>query len=77
MKNIFKNIYKILLVALISLLLAVPAVAQDPPPPPPGHGETGNVPGGGAPVGSGLLILSLLGAAYGIRKWQQHTKNAE
>ncbi len=39
--------------------------AQEPPPPPPDHGGTGNVPGGGAPIGSGLLVLIALGAAYG------------
>lgn len=42
--------------------------AQDPPPPPPDHNSSGNVPGGGAPIGSGLLVLIALGAAYGGQK---------
>ncbi len=44
------------------------AIASDPPPPPPDHGEAGNVPGGGAPLGSGLGILIACGAAYGSLK---------
>ncbi len=53
-------------VFLILFLFAIQFVmASDPPPPPPGHGETGNVPGGGAPLGSGLAILLAMGAAYG------------
>jgi len=38
--------------------------AQDPPPPPEGgHGQTGNSPpGGGAPVGEGLVFLLALAA---------------
>ncbi len=59
---------------MILFLLTAPAVfngamADDPPPPPPGHGDTGNVPGGGAPVGSGIAVLLSLGAAYGWKKY--------
>lgn len=43
------------------------AFAQDAPPPPDSHGSTSDS-GGGAPVGSGLVILFSLGAAYGGRK---------
>jgi hypothetical protein len=50
-------------------VLSVGAMAQVPPPPPGGgHGGTGNVPGGGAPIGSGIGILLALGAAYGSKK---------
>jgi hypothetical protein len=44
--------------------------AQDSPPPPPAGGQSGdgNVPGGGAPIGSGLTIMLILGAAYGSKK---------
>ena len=70
MKKISKYIQFTLFFILLNVAATAPAVAQgDPPPPPPGHGETGNVPGGGAPVGSGLLILGLLGAGYGAKKW--------
>ena len=45
------------------------AVAQEPPPPPDTHGSTEDAPaGGGAPIGSGLIVLLSLGAAYGGRK---------
>jgi hypothetical protein len=71
MKN-FINIFRIFLVAVvISLFTIMPVAAQDPPPPPPGHGGNTNAPpGGGAPIGEGILFLSLLGAAYGVRKWR-------
>ncbi|MFP4471688.1 MAG: hypothetical protein ACLFPE_13475 [Bacteroidales bacterium] len=76
MKKISKYIQIILFFILLNIAATAPAVAQgDPPPPPPsGHGETGNVPGGGAPVGSGLLILGLLGAGYGAKKWNDRRK---
>lgn len=78
MKNI-KNIAKVVVLILIINSLTVFTVgAVVPPPPPPGHGQSGNVPGGGAPVGSGLLILTVLGAAYGAKKMlhrSEKTKN--
>jgi hypothetical protein len=62
--------FRIFLLAMIfSTLTVTGSFAQDPPPPPPGHGEGGNVPGGGAPVGSGLLALSVMAAAYGGTRW--------
>ena len=71
MKN-FINIFRISVVAVvISLFTILPVAAQNPPPPPPDHGgNTNSPPGGGAPIGEGILILSLLGAAYGVRKWR-------
>lgn len=61
------------IISLCALFLilnfATPVVAQDPPPPPT-HGETGNVPGGGAPVGEGLVILVALGAAYSWKRFK-------
>ena len=71
-----KNI-KILAIALlmaVATFISSIAKADDPPPPPPGHGETGNVPGGGAPIGSGLFILLGLGAAYGGKKIYDYKK---
>ena len=61
---------------LLFLLLtfATPVLAGSPPPPPPGHGTTGNVPGGGAPIGEGLFILVAMGAAYGFKKWKSKDK---
>ena len=71
MKN-FINIFRISVVAVvISLFTIMPVAAQNPPPPPGEHGGDTNSPaGGGAPIGEGILILSLLGAAYGVRKWR-------
>jgi len=56
---------------LVCFLVLTPAFGQngEPPPPPSEHGSTENIPGGGAPVGEGIFILSLLGAAYGSKKW--------
>lgn len=44
--------------------------AQGTPPPPPGggHGQTGNQPGGNAPIGSGVAIMLALGAAWAGKK---------
>ncbi|MFP4471859.1 MAG: hypothetical protein ACOCX8_01620 [Bacteroidota bacterium] len=61
----------IILFALLTF--GMPAMAQDPPPPP-SHNTTGNVPGGGAPVGEGLAVLTLLGAAYGYWKYRRYKK---
>jgi hypothetical protein len=53
----------------------VTATYADSPPPPPAHGQTGNqVPGGGAAIGGGALILALLGAGYGAKKWYDNHK---
>jgi hypothetical protein len=59
----------IILLFTLMVLCVSPVVAQNPPPPPPPpHGQSGNVPGGGAPIGEGLIMLVALGAAYGWRK---------
>jgi len=66
-----KTIFKILLVSFFLLVFQFALFAQSPPPPPPpggGQSGNGNVPGGGAPIGSGLAIMLLLGAAYGSKK---------
>lgn len=63
--------FTISLCALFLILnFATPVVAQEPPPPPPSHGSGGNVPGGGAPIGEGMVILVALGAAYGWKRYQ-------
>ena len=65
-----KQIHKILLIVLISITItSIDISAQGPPPPPDGgHGQSGNQPGGNAPITGGLFILLGLGAAYGGRK---------
>lgn len=45
------------------------AQSGDPPPPPGEHGSPQNLlPGGGAPLGSGTLLLITLGIGYGLIK---------
>lgn len=53
----------------LALITTTNLFSQVPPPPPSSHGDSGNKEaGGGAPIGSGLLILLGLGAAYGGKK---------
>lgn len=67
---------------IIGLLIIVPVIASNaaappPPPPPPGPG-TGDQPiGGTAPIGSGLIILISMGAAYGAKKVYNARKRLE
>ena len=68
MKNIFKTAVTGLTFGIIFGLSSI-GYAQ-PPDPPSGHGYGGDsAPGGGAaPVGSGIVMLLTMGAAYGSRK---------
>ena len=62
-----KKIYSLVLITGF-LLLSLGAIAQ-PPPPPNNPTTSGNVPvGGGAPIGSGTLILLSMAALYGGHK---------
>ena len=77
MKNSLK-IFAISLLICVAALITTNVQADEPPPPPPGHGSTGNqTPGGGAPIGSGLVILLSLGAGYGAKKFYNYRKNKE
>ena len=65
-----KKIIKTITVIAIIILLPFAGLAQDnkgPGDPDPG-GPTGGEVGGGAPVGSGLVILLSLAGAYGGKK---------
>ena len=55
------------LLVIIALITSTNLFSQAPPPPP-SHGNTGNVPGGNAPIGGGLFILLSLGVVYGGKK---------
>jgi hypothetical protein len=67
-----------ILVFILTSALSYNGFAQGPPPPPGGsfggqhtgggHGQGGNFGPAGAPIGGGLEILLLLGAAYAGRK---------
>ncbi len=68
-KNIIRT--TALLIVMTGFVCVAPAFAQggDPPPPPDTHGSQQNeVPGGGVPVGSGMMLLISLGTAYGLKK---------
>jgi len=59
---------------LAFVLMASLAFSQTPPPPNNGSGTPGagnNPVGGGAPVGSGLIILTAMAAVYGGLKIRQ------
>jgi len=75
MKSKIKLLTITLLITVASFI-TTNAKADDPPPPP-GHGETGNVPGGGAPIGGGLFILLGLGAVYGGKKVYNYRKKVD
>jgi hypothetical protein len=71
-----KNVAKILLFVSFLLLSAGLMAQLPPPPPPPGHhGETGNQ--NPAPIGSGMVLLIGLGAAYGAKKMYNAKKENE
>lgn len=52
--------------------------AQNAPDPPSGHGSSANSsPGGGAPIGDGLVLLLTMGAAYGVLKGYRFFKTGK
>jgi hypothetical protein len=65
-----KKAMKSLLIAGLFLTLPLLALSQTPPHPNNGGGPgSGNTPvGGGAPIGGGLIIMMVMGAAYGSKK---------
>ena len=64
-----KNIIKTLAIAAL-ITIGTTLMAQTPPHPNNGGAPgSGNTPvGGGAPIGGGLIIMMVMGAAYGSRK---------
>jgi len=72
-----KKILNLILVAAF-LVLSIDAPAQAPPPPPSNPSAGSNLPvGGTAPIGSGLVIMLALGAAYGARKFASEHNTGE
>lgn len=67
-----KKIFSLILVTVF-LVLSFDAISQGGPPPPPvdpsAIGGSNPPVGGNAPVGSGLIMMLALGAAYGIKKY--------
>ncbi len=72
-KHLINKARFILLVLILTITL--PLLAQGPPDPPVDPSAGGGPVGGPAPIGSGIGILLLMGAAYGGRKlfcaWQK------
>jgi hypothetical protein len=65
-----KKALKILVVTVFILTGPILMMAQTPPHPNGGGGPgSGNTPvGGGAPIGGGLIIMMIMGVAYGSKK---------
>lgn len=71
---------KLLLLLFFSMTLTL--LNAQAPPPPPGDasngGTNGPVGGNGAPIGTGIILLTSLFAAYGAKKgWDQREKLGE
>jgi hypothetical protein len=66
-------------IVFILIAFALTIQAAGPPPPPPGGGPGGGeIPiGGSAPLGSGLILLLSMGAAYGAKKIYDARKRLE
>lgn len=65
-----KNI-KLIIAGILFIFIPFGLMSQDdiPPNPPGSHGTDADAdPGSGAPIGSGIVILLTLGAAYGTKK---------
>lgn len=64
-------------ILIIFLCTSIPQMWSQPPPPA-NHSETNNqVPGGGAPIGNGTLLLLGMSALYGGRKLYMIQKEEE
>lgn len=76
-KILNKKVIKTLSIAGIFLTLLLFTLAQTPPHPNGGGGPGGgNTPvGGGAPIGGGLIIMMIMGAAYGSKNYIMHLNN--
>jgi hypothetical protein len=77
--SLMKKAHKSLVFSLFLLgfmALSQIGYGQFPPPPPSGDkgGNNNGVPGGGAPIGSGMVLLISLAAGYGAKKVYQAKK---
>lgn len=70
---------KIMKITVIATLILLPWILMSQPAPwdPAIGGGEGNYPvGGGAPLGGGLIMMLLLAAGYGVRKFQLFRKRS-
>ena len=63
-----KTFRKIIILVSLVVVPVLFALADPPGPPPPGGNPSGTGNQVGAPIDGGLLILLMMGAAYGTRK---------
>ncbi len=66
-----KAILNLIISGLFIIVPVIVASASTPPPPPPPPGGPGSdtpIGGGPAPIGSGIIMLVSMGAAYGAKK---------
>jgi len=74
---ITKNIKYYLLTFILATTIYCGQAQQYGPSDPPGGPEQNPPLGGGAPLGGGVEIMLILGAAYGIRKLYVPTVNSK
>jgi len=67
MKKVFINLIITGLFLVVPVIIAS-ASAPPPPPPPGGPGSDTPIGGGAAQIGSGIVLLISMGAAYGAKK---------
>lgn len=74
-----KAILNLIISGLFIVVPVIVASASAPPPPPPGGpgGSDNPIGGGPAPIGSGIIMLISLGAAYGTKKVYDARKRLE
>jgi len=65
---------KILAFTAILMISGFSLLAQAPPPPPAEANGSGGPVGGGAPIGSGLILLIAMAAGYGGNKVYEKRK---
>ena len=69
-----KKLIKISAIALIAIIPMLLTAQPQPWDPGAGGGEGANPVGGGAPLGSGIILLLGMGIGYGLKKRQESTK---